>query len=101
MGRRERFEKLGSSIWLPFALFGAWVAVLLGALLLEGTAVGRIFDRQAGLAVYIVLQLALTVATLAVCTLVLVRGSSSRRFVVLLPAAVLVYYVALAISGPG
>ncbi len=90
--------------WFRHALvlFGAWLALLLSALLLEGSAFGSfVFHHAATAFGYLALQLLTGAAALAACVMTLVRGSTLQRVIVAVPTLLLVLYALVAISGPG
>lgn len=97
-------ERRASPPWFQYALvsFGAWLALLLSALLLEGSAFGNfVFHHAATAYGYLALQLLAGAAALAACVMTLVRGSTLQRVIVAVPTLLLVLYALVAIGGPG
>jgi hypothetical protein len=83
-------------------LFGVWLALLMGALMLEHTSVGKfVFHRKVATVVYLGLQGLTGLAALAACVMILFRGSSRHRLIVVVPTVLLVLYALVVVGGPG
>ena len=96
----ERSPRFG--VKSAFLLFGGWLFILLGALLLE--EVGRVravFDGAAVGYLYLALQSVTGLAALAACLSTLARGSNQDRVLVVVPTLVLVGYALMVFAGPG
>jgi hypothetical protein len=84
------------------ALFVAGLGLLVAMTLFEHTALLRaILEHPGAAGAYLGLQAALFLASLAYSVKSLLRGAARDRWIVIVPALLVLFYFSLLISGPG